>query len=507
MKVLACGDVEGRFEATFARVAKLNKSTGPFDAVLCCGQFTDASGALPAAAPVPTYFIEAPEGTSEGAVGENVHYLGSAGITMIPERDGPKVLTVAFLAKKGDAEKVKEASRRPGYTGADILMTSDWPRGIDVGADEAVEAMARHDIYLHALGSDAPREATQCRPRYHFAGTHDVYWTRVPYRNATHATRFVGLGKSQNKDKLRKWLHAVDIEPLTFARLEEPKGTTDSPFDLKRKHETLFVGGLPASATRDQVASALDVSKDQVRVVKNYAFVDFTSHESADQARGNVTMGGRDVSIDWATRKKQRYAEDERMDCWFCLASPSCETHLVVSVGDDAYVAQPKGPLVDDHALVIPIEHRADAVGDKYEKALAKCFAPRVTVAFERVAPTKKGVYHAHIQVVPLDVDADTARQAFVSHAARHRFRLTEGSKKSAQYFVVRIYDQGHVVSLCNVGDKVPLHFGREVCAMLLGRPDKVHWKACEMPESAERELCAKFKELFAPFDPTSHLS
>lgn len=44
-------------------------------------------------------------------------------------------------------------------------------------------------------------------------------------------------------------------------------------------------------------------------------------------------------------------------DCWFCLSSPSLESHLITSIGEHYYCALAKGPLVEDHVLVIPIEH------------------------------------------------------------------------------------------------------------------------------------------------------
>ncbi|CAN0394020.1 unnamed protein product, partial [Scytosiphon promiscuus] len=31
-----------------------------------------------------------------------------------------------------------------------------------------------------------------------------------------------------------------------------------------------------------------------------------------------------------------------RTECWFCLASPQLEDHLVCSVADEVYLAQPK---------------------------------------------------------------------------------------------------------------------------------------------------------------------
>lgn len=41
--------------------------------------------------------------------------------------------------------------------------------------------------------------------------------------------------------------------------------------------------------------------------------------------------------------------------CWFCLSNVDVEKHLVVSVGDVCYAAMPKGPLADDHVMVLSI--------------------------------------------------------------------------------------------------------------------------------------------------------
>ena len=50
-RVLVAGDVEGRFDAVFKRVAALNASNGPFDMVLCVGRFFAPDGAAAAWCP------------------------------------------------------------------------------------------------------------------------------------------------------------------------------------------------------------------------------------------------------------------------------------------------------------------------------------------------------------------------------------------------------------------------------------------------------------------------
>ncbi|KAG0486838.1 hypothetical protein HPP92_008933 [Vanilla planifolia] len=65
-RILLCGDVLGRLNQLYKRVLSVNKSTGPFDALLCVGQFfPDSVDELDEVAnflegrsqvPIPTYF-------------------------------------------------------------------------------------------------------------------------------------------------------------------------------------------------------------------------------------------------------------------------------------------------------------------------------------------------------------------------------------------------------------------------------------------------------------------
>ncbi len=43
--------------------------------------------------------------------------------------------------------------------------------------------------------------------------------------------------------------------------------------------------------------------------------------------------------------------------CWFCLSNPDIEKHLIVSIGEEVYVAIAKGGLNHHHILAIPIPH------------------------------------------------------------------------------------------------------------------------------------------------------
>lgn len=44
------------------------------------------------------------------------------------------------------------------------------------------------------------------------------------------------------------------------------------------------------------------------------------------------------------------------------MSSPNIESHLIVSIGEHSYCALAKGPLVQDHVLIIPIEHLPNSI-------------------------------------------------------------------------------------------------------------------------------------------------
>jgi diadenosine tetraphosphate (Ap4A) HIT family hydrolase len=136
---------------------------------------------------------------------------------------------------------------------------------------------------------------------------------------------------------------------------------------------------------------------------------------------------------------KIRYEADSRVDCWFCLASPTCEAHLVASIANDIYVSLPKGSLCEGHVLTIPIPHGGSHVQLSetglsellsYKQALAKCYHASYggagMVVFERYADTK-GTYHMHQQIVPVSANMMGAtKKAFERSGARQNLNLKE---------------------------------------------------------------------------------
>jgi hypothetical protein len=129
-----------------------------------------------------------------------------------------------------------------GFAGVDALFTNQWPRGVTAALELPGGAGA-------GAAAPPPRNPTRSsgtvtvaavmlRPRYHFAASEGVAWSRAPYSSqcAAHATRFVALApvKMTKAAPAEKFLHALKISPMAgmgaAALGAVPPGTTRDPF-------------------------------------------------------------------------------------------------------------------------------------------------------------------------------------------------------------------------------------------------------------------------------------
>ncbi|GAQ77685.1 hypothetical protein KFL_000020470 [Klebsormidium nitens] len=584
-RVLLSGSPLGRLTTLFKRVAAVNKSNGPFDLLLCVGQFFPSQGGDASAevaeylggrkvVPLPTYFIgdygfgseivQAKMAESSGSgpveICPNLYFLGRAGIA---ELSG---LRVAFLAGEydpfsyragaGSDASVPSSQRHQDFEAlaalandnerpVDFLLTNEWPRGILEGVDKA-EAPAGLDPV--AVGSPVAAElAKDLKPRYHIAGTEDVFFARAPYRNrgpSQHVSRFIGLARVGN-DKKQKYLHALNPTPssqLSPADLAAaPPNTTPSPYEPQPSTSQ------PAAQNSKPPVPGSVLSTGEPEGGQYWRWQEQPNKRQR-------TDGGDKVCFDFQKGRcergdKCRYRHDlsgagptgrgsesggpskgppgPPAPCWFCLSSPDVETHLVISIAEHSYVALAKGPLIPGHVLVLPIEHHPslaalppDVYAEmmRYKDALQKCFAAqnRASICFERYLQLRAGT-HAHLQVCPISRSAaDKARLHYESAAEKNGFRLVpvpaeEGANGAEQlrnavggpgnYFMVELPDETRLLHAIKPGEKLPMQFGREVLADLRGTPERADWRACKLTTEEETEMADAFKEMFKPFD------
>mmetsp|Transcript_25623 Transcript_25623/g.48535 ORF Transcript_25623/g.48535 Transcript_25623/m.48535 type:complete len:637 (-) Transcript_25623:202-2112(-) len=268
VKVLLCGDVEGKFQQLFKRVETVNQKAGPFNCIFCVGTFfgADGNGDLQdyldgkLKVPLPTYFLdgrplgrEALQGVGvDGVVCPNLTFLSPSGIQ---ELHG---LKVAYLAGRYDELSYKDSSTladgsaveageyRPSHTQqlikdnqmgtptpVDLFITNEWGKGVLAGA-----ASPPAEVPAENCSSPVVRDlALELQPRYHVVGTAGAFYQREPYKNQRgHVTRFIALGAVGNSKK-EKWLHALGLQPAAQMNAPQlfavPPGSTICPYTME----------------------------------------------------------------------------------------------------------------------------------------------------------------------------------------------------------------------------------------------------------------------------------
>ncbi|KAI7724501.1 hypothetical protein M8C21_028982 [Ambrosia artemisiifolia] len=355
-RILLCGDPVGHLNQLFKRVSSVNKSAGPFDALLCVGQFfPDSSDRLEELTeyvdgrkniPLPTYFIgdygagavkvltaAAKESCNLGfkmdglKIRDNLFWLKGSGKFVLHG------LTVAYLSGRKSSSGV-------------IASTSDIPPGISdsSGSDDTISELV-----------------AEIKPRYHVAGSKGVFYAREPYMNAdaAHVTRFIGLAAVGNASK------QANVKEVKVAALST------------------------------------------------------------------------------VCRKAGWYISKE---CWFCLSSPNVESHLITSVGENFYCALAKGPLVQDHVLILPIEHLPNTLSSPPE--------------FE-------------IELVKFQ------------NSLKAYFK----SRKKEVVFFEWVYLKTS-------------HANLQVLAGLLNMADRADWRNCKLDKEEEIKMVERFKSSFQEYDP-----
>ncbi|XP_065902892.1 CWF19-like protein 1 [Dysidea avara] len=542
MKILVAGDVEGRFEQLFTRVANIQKKSGQFDMLLCVGTFFSSEDECKSqwrqmvegtiTVPLPTYIMGPTSkdhmsyygdlDSDGGELIDDITFLGQAGVfttssdlriaylsgrhdenSYSSTTTGDKSLSENF--NQSDVERLFSHAEKKDYVGVDILLSSDWPSDVAIGTNPP------DGVDISKVGCQPlSRLATALKPRYHFVSLHKVFYERPPYRNhrvlqepARHCTRFISLANVGNPDKKQRFLYAFNITPMASMEASEltaqPQASTDCPYVRTvanyRQHSQASSGDPSQNFFYDERAIASSKRKHQ-------------------NQRGNDPKRR---APDWG---KPPVAKGP---CWFCLGSPEVDKHLVVSVGEQSYLALPKGGLTPEHVLIIPISHYASFTEasrgamiemEKYKSSLRKYYHSKgqTCVIFERNYRSQ----HMQLQVVPVPkMSCDTLREVFVAHGQSQGIEFTElppgtsivdAVQAGRSYFNLEFEDPPNLY--CNIRGKFPLQFGREVLASgpVLDMTDRVDWKACSVSKEQETKLATNMRENFEPFDFTVDL-
>jgi diadenosine tetraphosphate (Ap4A) HIT family hydrolase len=266
-------------------------------------------------------------------------------------------------------------------------------------------------------------------------------------------------------------------------------------------------------------------------------------------AKGEPPKTKRQELLEALGLERHFFAADTRTDCWFCLASPTCETHLITGVYKEWYAAMPKGPVHPGHVLLVPVTHTRQGAWTLKSSTpewteLLNRLADHASQAydcdlfiFERAMETKGG-YHSHVNCVPIPRIDDTAMQlqtTMMAHAKASGFELRpiqsdlgiealmkmngdNNNEEDSQYFYAEIRtrrqsyrflyqhndDKDHVDDGSRRRSVVPLQFAREVLAAVLKNPKLAHWKSCVVDKEQEAQLATDFRESFTKMMSTS---
>jgi hypothetical protein len=407
---------------------------------------------------------------------------------------------------------VDDAKSLRGANSADILLTTSWPTSIRTGSKVPIpEGAVETPGYDHI--SDL---CAALKPRYHFSASSDFFYEREAFFHppSTEApdvrpiTRFISIAAYGNTSK-QKSLYAFSLQPSADPTIPLPPGTTASPL---------------VARTNGKKRPALDPEP-------------YSRFSNGDDHKYHRHKRGR--------RDKQ--PPPGPGECFFCLSNPNLATHLVVSIGDDAYMTTAKGPLFTSstnaslglgfpgHMLIIPLTHSPTIALIPEEGLAAKTYAEmnRYKTALQSMVADKSdnrlgavtyeisrgnGV-HTHWQFLPLP--ETLIRKGLVEAAFR-----VEAENMSYPVFHVRDPGLGQAdsdffrawiwtppdhrstegstkcLTLPLDSDmRFDLQFGRRVLAKLLGLDKRVQWRDCEQTEDEEKADVDAFKAAFKEWD------
>eukprot|EP00644_Phytophthora_capsici_P017468 jgi/Phyca11/530534/estExt2_fgenesh1_pm.C_PHYCAscaffold_670017 len=587
-KVLLCGAVQGHWELLFERARKLNAAVKdkPFEALVCVGRCfplpVEYLSGGEKQTPLPTYFLPAHEvarSWQEDAkqteifdqlnaveqlsepveVGKGFFCLAGAGVATIA---GLKVAYVSGTETHGQEEEkgtlltyskasvnalVQKLLASDDQGDVDFLFTAEYPSSFQLLLPEQ---QLPHG--LQALrGSTAIKEMMQqVHPKYHITsrggdGTRgDVFYQRLPYvseimgTGRKQLTRLIGLsGVNKIKDKTRKYLHALQVVPFAQQSADErqhvdiPAGTTQNPYLHAMLDEATSRTGEPDAKRRKIDSGGLSAEQIEQLTAKSQGGGQFFYDQRLalkGQRKGGLVPGQQQ-------QRNNRPIVEDRTECWFCLSTPTLERHLIVSIGQEAYLAMPKGAICGDHLLIVPIAHEASTLKlsddtwremERFKAALRRYFASqdKEMVVIDRNVATL-GATHCHLQVVgvPKEKAVDACR-VFETEGEKYHVKFQElqvsDEKANASTGPLELLQQqtdgksflyaelpdgegGTKQLLHHVEGKHYVQFGRHAASCLLEMPRHANWKFCVVPKPEEEKLTQTFKSQWKPYDFT----
>uniref|UniRef100_A0A336LI81 CSON014441 protein n=1 Tax=Culicoides sonorensis TaxID=179676 RepID=A0A336LI81_CULSO len=514
-KILVCGDVRGSYKQFFNKIDSTNKKAGPFDLVLVAGLFFSETNNDELIAfkngfknvSCPTYilgptneqthqYFESLE-MDENEICSNLSYLGKRGlystssglrIAYLSGIESTDSDSSAWTFSKKDVIAIRDsclASKNSSdYRGVDILLTAQEPKLNDNNGSPLISWLA-----------------LQIKPRYHFCSLSDTYNERPPYRTPRDqttqldlSTRLITLASITNTTK-SKYLYASNIQPVEKMRvIDLIQKTTD-------EIECPYL----------KIEFNVELQQKSQQQEQSQFFYDMNSPDP-NQTRRRHHQGGREFH----EKKRARQTFDQEK-CWFCLSSPDVEKHLVITVGENFYMALPKGPINENHVLLLAINHiQSSALLSnesweellKFKDSLRKYYASigQVVCFFERNYRTS----HLLIDCIPVKKEIEwQIKLAIEDKAEEYGLQMetvpnlmdpTDLPDKGP-FFSVELPDDS--VMITRQMKNFPIQLTREIMCSenVLNAESKIDWRECKISKEDEIEYVKQFRLKFGHFD------
>ncbi|CZR50215.1 probable meiotically up-regulated gene 161 protein [Phialocephala subalpina] len=539
-KLIVLGAVNGQLKSAFTKLSTLHTKNSFSFAIVVGNLFAEDDDAVSEllagsiAVPLPTYFTV---GTSplparinekikkDEEICPNLHFLGKRSTTKTSE--GVRIVALGGQLDEtivgGTSQEqhlpfhtIGDAKALHGANTTDILLTTSWPASIRTGSKVVIPVGATLPPKGQEYISDL---CATLKPRYHFSASPDFFYEREPFFHAATKdapdvrpfTRFISLAPYGNPMKA-KAIYAFSLQHSPDFSAPFPAGTTSSPF---------------TSNSTPKKRAALDPEP----------YSRYGNTDSYRPRRNKGAHGGR--------RPPPGPGE-----CFFCLSNPTLATHLISSIGDDAYLTIAKGPLTTAdtnaalgidfpaHALIIPLTHsptlaviteednarqKTFAEMTKFREALQKMVSKRSDGKLGAVTYeiSKASGVHTHWQFVPMPIE--TIQKGLVEAAFRVEaenlkypdFEVRDPGigQDDGDFFRVWVWTppseaaaEGTTKCLTMAFDdylRFSLQFGRIVLAKLLGLEKRIQWRDCAQTEDEEKKDIEAFKAAFKDFDFT----
>tara|TARA_R110002003_G_scaffold2027_2_gene23871 strand:- start:783 stop:2393 length:1611 start_codon:yes stop_codon:yes gene_type:complete len=530
------GDVNGQYNAVFQKLSALH-AKNDFAFAIVAGSLFGSSWETEGAAqadvqllldgkiyvPLPTYFalgrhplppavVQKLE-SSNDELCHNLFFLGKRSVTKTSEgvrivalggQLDPNIIAGQSKDKYPPFYGETDAKILRGAKTADILVTSEWPE--DIRKRSKVDFQPEFQPQSQQCIADLD---VTLKPRYHFSTSGDTYYEREPFFHAPSdetdglfpVTRFISLAAYGNPNK-QKWIYAFSVDPTASHPVSPPTGSTACPVTLSEKKR-------PAPEHREQALVYDDGSRGR------------RPHKR---------------------RKGENRGPLSASECFFCLANEDIATHLITSIGDNAYMTTAKGPLSTSqtfpklgfpcHMLIIPFPHqptlgsmeeeeRQSTYGEmqKYRNAMNSMLRSVAEEEYGSVTweLSKSSLPHTHWQYLP--VPSDLIRKGLVEAAfkalaenlhwpAFKKEDVGDGFEVTSDFFRILVWDPKNDPAkqssyVLRFDEKIRFHnqFGREVLAKLLRLDKRIDWRDCGQTQVEEETDVAKFKEAFKNFD------